>query len=77
MKNKKAGWIPIDERLPKDGQYVLVSFSNATMADIGRYEEEDGGGAFYPGDVETSYSTYGIFVNVWMPLPDPYREDEE
>lgn len=72
-----GGWIPIDERLPKGGQYVLVSFSNATIVDIGRCEKAYGGGAFYPGDVDTSYSTYGLFVNAWMPLPEPYEEEDD
>ena len=27
-------------------------------------------------DDEKSYSSYGIFVNAWMPLPEPYREEQ-
>lgn len=73
---KEHGWIPISERLPEDESYILVSFENATMPDIARYEENDEGGTFYPGDDEKSYSSYGIFVNAWMPLPEPYREDQ-
>lgn len=46
---KENGWIPIDERLPETDDYVLVSFSNSTLLDIGRYEaDKDGGGAFFP-----------------------------
>ena len=41
------------------------------------YEENDEGGTFYPGDDEKSYSSYGIFVNAWMPLPEPYKEGED
>lgn len=26
--------------------------------------------------MKKSYSSYGFFVNAWMPLPEPYREDE-
>lgn len=64
-------WIPIDQDVPVDDRYVLISFSNFSLPDIGRYEEdEDGGGAFYPGDEEKSYSSYGLFVNAWMPLPE-------
>lgn len=44
------------------------------MPDIARYEEDDEGGTFYPGDDEKSYSSYGLFVNAWMSLPKPYRE---
>lgn len=73
---RKSEWIPISERLPEDESYILVSFENATMPDIARYEENDEGGTFYPGDDEKSYSSYGIFVNAWMPLPEPYREEQ-
>lgn len=72
----KSDWIPISERLPDTDEYVLLSFENYTMAAIGRYEENDEGGTFYPGDDEKSYSSYGIFVNAWMPLPEPYREEQ-
>ena len=71
---KETQWIPCSERLPEDESYILVSFENSTMPDIARYEENDEGGTFYPGDDEKSYSSYGIFVNAWMPLPKPYRE---
>ncbi len=71
---KENGWIPIDERLPETDDYILVSFSNSTLLDIGRYEaDKDGGGAFFPGDEERSYASFGLFVNAWMPLPEPYK----
>lgn len=73
---RKSDWIPISERLPDTDEYVLLSFENYTMAAIGRYEENDEGGTFYPGDDEKSYSSYGIFVNAWMPLPEPYRKEQ-
>lgn len=73
---RKSDWISISERLPDTDEYVLLSFENYTMAAIGRYEENDEGGTFYPGDDEKSYSSYGIFVNAWMPLPEPYREEQ-
>ena len=69
-------WIPISARLPEDESYILVSFENAPMPDIARYEENDEGGTFYPGDDEKPYLSYGIFVNAWMPLPEPYREEQ-
>ena len=69
-------WIPASERLPEDESYILVSFENSTMPDIARYEENNEGGTFYPGDDEKSYSSYGFFVDAWMPLPEPYREGE-
>lgn len=73
---RESDWIPCSERLPEDESYILVSFENSTMPDIARYEENDEGGTFYPGDDEKSYASYGLIVNAWMPLPEPYREEE-
>lgn len=70
-------WIPCSEKLPEDESYILVSFENCTMPDIARYEENDEGGTFYPGDDEKSYSSYGLFVNAWMELPKRYKEGED
>ena len=39
-------------------------------------KKNDEGGTFYPGDDEKSYLSYELFVNAWMELPEPYREDE-
>ena len=75
---KTGGWIPVTERLPVDDKYIMISFENFTLPDIGRYEaDKDGNGAFYPGDDEKSYVEYDLFVNAWMPLPEPYRVSAE
>lgn len=71
-------WIPCSERLPevgKDGEseYVLLSFFNATLPCIGQYREDSEGGAFYAGDDEAPLNGFGLFVNAWMPLPEPYK----
>lgn len=74
---KTGGWIPVTERLPEDDKYIMISFENSTLPDIGRYEaDKDGNGVFYPGDDEKSYVEYDLFVNAWMPLPEPYMESE-
>ena len=70
---KETKWISCSEKLPEDESYILVSFENCAMPDIARYEENDEGGTFYPGDDEKSYSSYGFFVNAWMSLPEPYK----
>ena len=76
-KTMENNWIDINDRLPNPGEYVLVSFENVTFPDIGRYEtDSDGSGAFYPGDDDASYASFGIFVNAWMPLPEIYRREE-
>lgn len=68
----KQKWIPITERMPKEEEYILVSFENCTLPDIGRYEN-DGNDKFYPGDDEETYASYGLIVNAWMPLPERYK----
>ena len=73
---KETQWIPCSERLPEEEEYILLSFANCTGLDIGRYENDGENDKFYPGDDEKSYSSYGIFVNAWMPLPEPYKEND-
>lgn len=75
-KKYNNGWIPCSERLPENDTYILLSFENFSVPCIGRYEvDEDNGGAFYPGDEDKSYSSYGLFVNAWMPLPEPLQNE--
>ena len=75
---QESGWIPVDERIPENDKYILISYENFTLADIGRYEiDKDGTGTFYPGDEDKSCVSFGLFVNAWMPLPEPYREGAE
>ncbi len=72
------GWIPVEQQLPETDDYILLSFENFTVADIGRYEvDKDGNGAFYPGDEDKSYVSFGLFVNAWKLLPKPYRKEDE
>ena len=75
--NVPGKWIPISERLPEEEEYILLSFANYTGLDIGRYEHDGENDKFYPGDAEKSYSSYGIFVNAWMPLPELYKTTKE
>lgn len=78
LKNEIMDWIPISERLPDPDEYILLSFENYTMAAIGRYERnEDGGGNFYEGDEERTLLSFGLYVNAWMPLPEPYKQNDE
>ena len=54
----------------------LVSFENFSLPNIATYRvDEDGSGAFYPGDEDYTYLSAGVFVNAWMPLPELYREE--
>lgn len=69
-------WIPADEP-PKDNNYVLLSFENFYPPLVGRYGKfGDGGGVYYIGDCdeEDTCLANDLYVNAWMPLPEPYRE---
>ena len=62
----------LDCKLPDDGQRILVSVSVRGHESI-RYDE------FYTDDGSYLDSGYeiGTEATAWMPLPEPYREDEE
>ena len=69
-------WIPVTEKLPEPETYILVSFDNFTLPDIATYRvDDDGSGAFYPGDEDYTYLSVGFYVNAWMPLPEPYKKE--
>ncbi len=70
------GWIPVEECLPDNSEYILLSFANFSIPLVGRYEEDSDGGAFYVGDEEDSCVSQDLFVNAWQPLPEPYRKGE-
>lgn len=69
-----SGWIPVTERYPDTDDYILMSFSNCSVPQIGRYEEDSEGGAFYLGDSEETCVSLGLFVDAWQPLPPCYKE---
>ncbi len=70
-------WITISERLPNPETYVLLSFENVSIPVIGRYEQDKDGGAFYAGDEDETLTSQDMYVNAWMPLPEPYKESED
>lgn len=72
--NMHSGWHPIDERVPGDDRFILLSFANFSVPMIGRYHDD----AFYLGDCdeEDTCSANNLFVNAWMELPEAYKEDE-
>ena len=72
-------WIPVEERLPEDNHYILLSFTNFSLPLVGRYEKDLDGGAFYLGDCDEKDTciSMNLFVNAWMPLPEPYCPEEK
>ena len=69
------GWIPA-EKPPKNNNYILLSFENFPVSLVGRYEEDQRGGAYYAGDDLESCISEDMIVNAWQPLPKPYQLKE-
>ena len=69
-------WIPVTERVPDNDRYILLSFENFSLPEVGRYEKDERGGAFFVGDDDEPISKSGVFVNAWMELPKCYKEPE-
>lgn len=71
-------WIPADNP-PEDDNYILLSFDNFSLPLIGRYEDSEDGGAYYLGDCNEADTCIAndLFVNAWMPLPEPYQPEKE
>lgn len=69
-------WIPVSERMPEPEELVMVSFENFSLPMVGRYMvDDDDGGTFRVGDMDESFIEHDLYVNAWMPLPEPYREE--
>ncbi len=72
-KTRLGIWIPVEERVPENEDYILLSFENFSVAQVGRYEEDGQGGAFYVGDESETCISQDLIVNAWQPLPKPYE----
>ena len=68
FKQFRQKWIPVSERLPDDGKEVLMSL--AWGVDIGEYRD---------GEWRSEWINHYDDDNViaWMPLPEPYKGDED
>lgn len=56
-------WIPVTERMPEEGTFVLASYNSDEGTDV----------------VMTYYNKYGFtrgLMTAWMPLPEPYKGGE-
>ena len=66
-KDRLGQWIPCSERLPENAMNVIAQFSSGTVTEL-RYA----GNGIFEGIYD--YSTKVIIA--WMPLPEPYKEEE-
>ena len=67
-KDRLGQWIPCSERLPENAMNVIAQFSSGTVTEL-RYA----GNGIFEGIYD--YSTKVIIA--WMPLPEPYRQNNE
>lgn len=63
------GWIPCSERLPSEGQGVLVT------VDDNKYKIKVGSCLFNNGVFHSLYNDLNVIA--WMPLPEPYKGDDD
>lgn len=66
---KHGRWVPVSERLPKQGQEVICQ----CRARIIKVLKLDADGDWYQ---DASHCYMRGFVIAWMPLPEPYKEGE-
>lgn len=66
-KDRLGQWIPCSERLPENNTDVIVCFYGGTVTEM-RYW---GNGTF-----QGIYEHTTKVIVAWMPLPEPYREEE-
>ena len=74
-------WIPVGERLPeKDGHYLVNVKNgwfpkNVIAIDLLRFE--DGKWKYYFGFENDDFEDFEDPVIAWMPLPEPYKEENK
>ena len=78
---KENGWIPVTERLPEEDGRYLVTFKNGIKVCMVGYGSCKRtvlgypiGHGWYSLEEAQYYAEDSIIA--WMPLPEPYKEDE-
>ena len=68
-------WVPVSERLPKDGVYVLGRYANNDMAVVCVFEHDEDL-VFWRAMVDEGWETdCDIEPTHWTPLPKPPKEE--
>lgn len=69
-----GGWIPVEERLPEDGERVIVTSQDGVVLEeiiYGYADESDTEPCFHKWDDEY-WLCFKPIVIAWRPLPEPY-----
>ena len=69
----KTRWIPCSERLPEDGQNVLVTYKTTDKIHPCQYHDDGSRNPWY-SYIDQCRAHMNV-VLAWMPIPEPYREE--
>ena len=72
LKRDKEKWIPCSERLPEDGEIVLVSDGIDYAVAFWRFDAEA-----WDDPLHGWLDSFEFKVKAWMPLPEPYGGDQD
>lgn len=70
---KRECWIPVEERLPEGKTRVICQFDNGDIELLWQDWESGRETLIYYADFDMMADKKVI---AWMPLPDPYRQEE-
>lgn len=77
----RGGWIRSEDRMPEEGEDVLVWFEYFRFGNYQRLFQTVGIGCTWRGEwsgfVNGSSGWRDLRIIAWQPLPEPYREEQE
>lgn len=73
----KPHWIPVTERLPEDGVYVLGRYKNNEMAVVSVLDHDEDF-TFWRAQTDEGWEAdCDTEPTHWMPLPEPPKEEKQ